>query len=91
MQGQYVGEYGGWASASLVMMGCAVAIYIKPRVIMSVMLLVNVVMVIFVLGAGEVDSSGHVDRGLAALWPPVTIFRPSLRRPTTLRSMSTQL
>ena len=55
------------------------------------MLLVNVVMVILVLGAGEVDSSGHVDRGLAALWPPVTIFRPSLRRPTTLRSMSTQL
>ena len=67
------------------------AIYIKHRVIMSVMLLVNVVMVIFVLGDGEVYSSGHVDRGLAALWPPVTIFRPSLRRPTTLRSMSTQL
>ena len=73
-------------------MGCAVAIYIMHGVIMSVMLLVNVVMVIFVLGDGEVDSSGHVDRGLAALWPPpVTIFRPSLRRPTTLRSMSTQL
>ena len=67
------------------------AIYIIHGVIMSVMLLVNVVMVIFVLGDGEVDSSGHVDRGLAALWPPVTIFRPSLRRPTTLRSMSTQL
>ena len=33
---------------------------------MSVMLLVNVVMVILVLGAGEVDSGGHVDRGLEA-------------------------
>ena len=70
---------------------CSGHIYIIHGVIMSVMLLVNVVMVILVLGAGEVDSSGHVDRGLAALWPPVTIFRPSLRRPTTLRSMSTQL
>ena len=47
-------------------MGCAVAIYIIHGVIMSVMLLVNVVMVIFVLSDGEVDSSGHVDRGLAA-------------------------
>ena len=70
---------------------CSGHIYIIHGVIMSVMLLVNVVMVILVLGAGEVDSGGHVDRGLAALWPPVTIFRPSLRRPTTLRSMSTQL
>ena len=75
----------------MVRMGCAVAIYIIHGVIMSVMLLVNVVMVLLVLGDGEVDSGGHVDRGLAALWPPVTIFRPSLRRPTTLRSMSTQL
>ena len=33
---------------------------------MSVMLLVNVVMVILVLGDGEVYSSGHVDRGLEA-------------------------
>ena len=33
---------------------------------MSVMMLVNVVMVILVLGDVEVDSSGHVDRGLAA-------------------------
>ena len=70
---------------------CSGHIYIIHGVIMSVMLLVNVVMVLLVLGDGEVDSGGHVDRGLAALWPPVTIFRPSLRRPTTLRSMSTQL
>ena len=68
---------------------CVIVLVMMSSV--NMMMLVNVVMVIFVLGDGEVDSSGHVDRGLAALWPPVTIFRPSLRRPTTLRSMSTQL
>ena len=68
---------------------CVIVLVMMSSV--NMMMLVNVVMVLLVLGAGEVDSSGHVDRGLAALWPPVTIFRPSLRRPTTLRSMSTQL
>ena len=39
---------------------CSGHIYIIHGVIMSVMLLVNVVMVILVLGDGEVDSSGHI-------------------------------
>ena len=68
---------------------CVIVLVMMSSV--NMMMLVNVVMVLLVLGDGEVDSGGHVDRGLAALWPPVTIFRPSLRRPTTLRSMSTQL